>query len=356
MLSYCHREKYLLALKMLKKVGQQQFAFEKPPICSNETKLKTLVTWKENRGAHINKLELKVYTAIMDKVLLNFFPNLLSLTIDQKEAEFDLSLIAFGKSFPFLESLCLANLKIFFDRTISSARYKPLELKELYLINNDYADSPENRVFEFLVEFAGLCQKLKKLSAEETDNNKSKWINAVVLAHFITNMIPELLNLEVLEFRCVKVDFVVPYAVIKPIENYRLSGNKLQSVKLSASKLNYDTDILVRMLAYYCNSMHITYLSLDCFHAELATFVLLRNWIVAYGGNLEHFVLGVQHHIPSEDDEIEVEDEDEDETANVVIDHNSILQAIATTCQSLQILELKYFPLIKTDVIHQLFG
>jgi len=65
----------------------------------------------------------------MDKFFFEYFSGLVQLTVDQKEAEFDLSLIALGY-FPHLEILHLMNLKkISFDTKLHP---QPLALKELY--------------------------------------------------------------------------------------------------------------------------------------------------------------------------------------------------------------------------------
>ena len=134
--NYSQREKLLLALSS--KSSTKGLTYQNVPICYNESKLRNFIAWKDNREILISQLTMKFYCTSVDKFFFKYFSGLVQLTIDQKEAEFDLSSIALG-CFPHLEILHMMNLKkISFDTKISLLHPQPLALKELYLYKNKF--------------------------------------------------------------------------------------------------------------------------------------------------------------------------------------------------------------------------
>jgi len=329
--NYFHRDKYLLALKSLCKATQ---LYEESPVFPNESKLMTLVAWKEGRDMRIDKLHLKVYSTSIDKILISFFPGLLQLTIDKKETEFDLSLIAVG-CFPTLEKLKLVNLKIYFGYKIPPCRCKPLELKELYLIENKF--QPEKIVlfdslFGYLVVFGQYCQKLQKLRYEPGP----QYTFFDILAK-LTQQIP---SLQRFEYYCGME--ALPLWTAPPLLNTQFQSN-IQDVHMKCSASEQNTSSFVRLLTYCCNSDAIKYLTLSLTNVSSAENELLLNWITSYGHNLQQIVLDLYNSRTSAN------------VNNMGQSSNMILRKIAETCKTLQVLHLSLFYNMDVETIVQLF-
>jgi len=336
--NYFHREKYLLALKSLCKITQ---LYEESPVFQNESKIMTFVAWKKCRNMCIDKLHLKVYSAAsMDKLLINFFPNLLQLTIDQKEAEFDLSLLVFG-SFPRLEILKLIKLEnVFFANSKISSLLccQPLELKELYLIENKF--QPEEVVqfdsyFGYLVVFGQYCQKLQKLRYEPADNSPECGGFFEVVQ--MVQQIPSLQSLE----------YYYTWSSL-PLWNGPLLSNTQFRANLEEVSLRYIANAssdssFVRLLVSCCNSDVIKYLTLYISNLTSVDCELLVNWIESYGHNLRHIALKLFNDVNTE------------EYLEMNMNSNMILRKIAEICKSLEVFELRWFDGMDAETIVQLF-
>jgi len=325
LISHCSREKYLAALKCVKNDSYDA-------TINDNAKWKKFIIWKETRAISICRLRLKSYHPSADYILLiKFFAKLVELTIDSYyKAEFDLSLIIFG-NFPKLKILRLANLQISFSSDTHACHCNPLELKELHITYPHLRHTVDRKKLDYMVTFAKLCPKLKKLCFNVSDLNFLPITTIIEMAQ----LLPEL---QYLEYSSTE-DVVLP-SWGEPIMHPNLINpafqSKLETVNFQIDSFGEsDTSSFIMMLLYLCNNNTVKDLNLSLSFNELYC-DLFEQWIVSNGQNLVNLTLFAHE-------------------TEMSTRENSILRTIAQTCQNLEIIELHFFESLELLTIQQLF-